>query len=410
MHSVNVVTRISNVLDMERRKFLKNSALASSLFFVPSFVKALESVATERLGYKRLVIIQLAGGNDGLNTIIPHNNDLYYNARPRLAITKDIIKLNDNLGFHPSLAPLRSLFDNGELSIINNVGYPNPVRSHFRSMDIWQTASGSEEYLQSGWLGRFLDAHGKKPYNAIEMDETLSLAMKGEHFNGIATNDYKVLYNTSKDPYFKNVLNHYNDAHLSEHNLGYLYQTMIEAKSSANYIYENTKVKLTQEVYPQNKFAKQLKNVAQFITSRLDTKVFYTSLGGFDTHANQKNKQNILLSQYAESVSAFVKDLKRNEMFDDTLILTFSEFGRRVKQNAANGTDHGSANNVFIIGKKLKKAGFYNDLASLSDLDSNGDLKYEIDFRSVYATIISKWMKVSTEGIINPEQKPLDFI
>ena len=410
MHSVNVVTRISNVLDMERRKFLKNSALASSLFFVPSFVKALESVATERLGYKRLVIIQLAGGNDGLNTIIPHNNDLYYNARPRLAITKDIIKLNDNLGFHPSLAPLRSLFDNGELSIINNVGYPNPVRSHFRSMDIWQTASGSEEYLQSGWLGRFLDAHGKKPYNAIEMDETLSLAMKGEHFNGIATNDYKVLYNTSKDPYFKNVLNHYNDAHLSEHNLRYLYQTMIEAKSSANYIYENTKVKLTQEVYPQNKFAKQLKNVAQFITSRLDTKVFYTSLGGFDTHANQKNKQNILLSQYAESVSAFVKDLKRNEMFDDTLILTFSEFGRRVKQNAANGTDHGSANNVFIIGKKLKKAGFYNDLASLSDLDSNGDLKYEIDFRSVYATIISKWMKVSTEGIINPEQKPLDFI
>ena len=155
---------------MNRRKFIKNSALASSLFFVPSFVKAFESVATERLGYKRLVIIQLAGGNDGLNTIIPHNNDIYYNARPRLAITKDIIKLNDDLGFHPSLAPLRSLFDNGELSIINNVGYPNPIRSHFRSMDIWQTASGSEEYLQSGWLGRYLDQHGKKPYNAIEMD------------------------------------------------------------------------------------------------------------------------------------------------------------------------------------------------------------------------------------------------
>jgi len=121
--SVDVFTRISNVLVMDRRKFIKDSALASSLLFVPSFVKAFESVATSRLGYKRLVIVQLAGGNDGLNTIIPYNNDIYYNARPRLAITKDIIKLNDDLGFHPSLAPLRSLFDNGELSIINNYGY-----------------------------------------------------------------------------------------------------------------------------------------------------------------------------------------------------------------------------------------------------------------------------------------------
>lgn len=395
---------------MDRRKFIKDSALASSLFFVPSFVKAFESVAAAQLGYKRLVIVQLAGGNDGLNTIIPHNNDIYYNARPRLAITKDIIKLNDDLGFHPSLEPLRALYDNSELSILNNVGYPNPVRSHFRSMDIWQTASNSDEYLQSGWLGRYLDAHGKKPYNAIEMDEQLSLAMKGEHFNGIATNDFRVLYRTAKDPYFKNVLNHYNDAHLSEHNLGYLYQTMIEAKSSAKYIYENTKVKLSQQEYPQNKFAKQLKNVAQFINSGLETKVFYTSLGGFDTHANQQNKQARLLKQYAESVSAFVKDLKQNGTFNDTLILTFSEFGRRVKQNAANGTDHGAANNVFIIGKNLKKAGFYNSMASLSDLDTNGDLKYEIDFRSVYATLLSKWMNVSTEGIINSKQKNLNFI
>lgn len=395
---------------MERRKFLKNSALASSLFFVPSFVKAFESMASERLGYKRLVIIQLAGGNDGLNTIIPHNNDIYYNARPQLAISKNIIKLTDNLGFHPSLGPLRPLYDNGEMTILNNVGYPNPIRSHFRSMDIWQTASGSDEYLQSGWLGRFLDKHGNKPYNAIEMDEQLSLAMKGEHFNGIATNDYKVLYNSSKDPYFKNVLNHYNDAHLSEHNLGYLYQTMIEAKSSANYIYENTKVKLSQEEYPSNNFAKQLKNVAQFINSGLDTKVFYTSLGGFDTHANQNNKQGRLLSQYAESVTAFIKDLKRNETFKDTLVLTFSEFGRRVKQNAANGTDHGAANNVFIIGKNLKQAGFYNNLASLNDLDDNGDLKYEIDFRAIYSTILSQWMNVSTEGIITSKHKTLNFI
>lgn len=395
---------------MDRRKFLKDSALASSLLFVPSFLKAFESVDAKRLVYKRLVIVQLAGGNDGLNTIIPYNNDIYYNSRPRLAITKDIIKMTDDLGFHSSLAPLRSLFDNGELSILNNVGYPNPVRSHFRSMDIWQTASDSNQYLQSGWLGRYMDMYGKKPYNAIEMDEQLSLAMKGEHFNGIATNDYKVLYRTAKDPFFESVHNHYNDAHLNEHNLGYLYQTMIEAKSSAKFIYENTKVKLSQQDYPKNALAKQLKNVAQFINSNIDTKVFYTSLGGFDTHANQQDKQARLLSQYAESISSFVKDLKQNGTFKDTLILTFSEFGRRVKQNAANGTDHGAASNVFVIGKNLKQAGFYNNLASLKDLDSNGDLKYEIDFRTVYATILSKWLNANDEVVLNQNFKKLSFI
>ncbi|KJD36630.1 twin-arginine translocation pathway signal [Tamlana sedimentorum] len=395
---------------MDRRKFLKQSSLASGLFFVPSFVKAFENIATAKLGYKRLVIIQLSGGNDGLNTIIPHNNDIYYNARPQLAINKDIIKLNDELGFHPSLKPLRPLFDNGELSIINNVGYPNPVRSHFRSMDIWHTASNANEYLQTGWLGRYLDKQGKNPYNAIETDEQLSLAMKGEHFNGIATNDYKVLYRTARDPYFKNVINHYNDAHLSEHNLGYLYQTMIEAKSSAKYIFETTKVSSSKQDYPKNNFAKQLKYVAQFINSGLETKVFYTALGGFDTHANQTNKQAQLLSEYAESVQAFVNDLKRENTFNDTLILTFSEFGRRVKQNAANGTDHGAANNVFVIGKNLKQAGFYNKLASLNNLDDNGDIKYEIDFRSVYATILNNWMDVSTDGIISSNPKTLNFI
>ena len=169
-------------------------------------------------------------------------------------------------------------------------------------------------------------------------------------------------------------------------------------------------MKLSQQDYPKNALAKQLKNVAQFINSNIDTKVFYTSLGGFDTHANQQDKQARLLSQYAESISSFVKDLKQNGTFKDTLILTFSEFGRRVKQNAANGTDHGAANNVFVIGKNLKQAGFYNNLASLKDLDSNGDLKYEIDFRSVYATILKNWMGVSTEGILNPKLKVLSFL
>lgn len=395
---------------MERRQFLKNSTLASGMLFVPKFVKALESVSAEALGYKRLVIVQLSGGNDGLNTVIPYTNDVYYQLRPNIAVTNSIIKIDDDLGLHPALKSLRPLFDNGELAIVNNVGYPNPVRSHFRSMDIWHTASNSDQYLQTGWLGRYMDQIGKMPYNAIETDEQLSMAMKGAHFNGIATNDYRVLYRTAKEPFFKEVLHHYKDEHLSEHNLGYLYQTMIEAKSSATYIYQNTDVKLSQETYPQNSLAKQLRTVANFINSGLDTKVFYTSLDGFDTHANQANQQARLLTQYADSMAVFINDLKRNNTFKDTLVLTFSEFGRRVRQNAANGTDHGTANNVFIIGQQLKTPGFNNKLVSLTDLDDNGDLKYEIDFRRIYATILNNWMGSSTDGILEDTYEPLAFI
>ncbi|MEW4922149.1 DUF1501 domain-containing protein [Algibacter sp. 2305UL17-15] len=396
---------------MDRRKFLKQSSLASSLFMVPSFIRAFEQVASSKLGYKRLVIIQLSGGNDGLNTVIPYRNDLYYKERPTLSIAKnDIIKLNDEVGLHSSLEPLQKLYDKGYLSIINNVGYPNPVRSHFRSMDIWQTATDSNEFSQSGWVGRYLDNYGKKPYSAIEIDESLSLAMKGENTNAIATQNARTFYNLSKDPYFKNIHNHQNDAHLSEHNLGYLYKSMIAAESSAKYIFETSKTVTSSQEYPNNKFGKQLKTTAQFINSGLQTKVFYTSLGGFDTHVNQLNTQNRLLGQYANGIEAFVQDLKNNDSFKDTLILTFSEFGRRVKQNASAGTDHGTANNVFVIGENLKKQGLYNNMASLSDLDDNGDLKFEIDFRTIYATVLDKWLEVDDKKVLNKSFNQLDFV
>lgn len=396
---------------MDRRKFLKQSSLASSLFFVPSFVRAFEEVAANKLGYKRLVIIQLSGGNDGLNTVVPFRNDLYYKERPTLGLAQnDIIKLNDEVGLNASLAPLKRLYDKGYVSIINNVGYPNPIRSHFRSMDIWQTASDSNQYSQSGWIGRYLDTYGKDPHSAIEIDDSLSLAMKGERMNAIATKDPKIMYNLSKGPYLKNINKHLTDKHLSEHNLGYLYKSMIAAESSAKYIYETSKTVTSKKEYPKNKFGKQMKTTAQLINSHLQTKVYYTSLGGFDTHVNQKATQKRLLNMYAEGVEAFVEDLKANNTFKDTLILTFSEFGRRVKQNASVGTDHGTANNVFIIGENLKSQGLYNNMASLSDLDDNGDLKFEIDFRTIYATVLDKWLEVDDKKVLNKSFSQLDFI
>jgi uncharacterized protein (DUF1501 family) len=378
---------------------------------IPSFVKGFEKIANQRLAHKRFVIVQLSGGNDGLNTVVPFRNDLYYQKRRGIAIQKNqLLTLNDELGLHESLTPLKRLFDKGFVSIINNVGYPNQNRSHFRSTDIWQTASDANEYSHSGWIGRYLDNYGKNPYNAIEVDDHLSLALKGEVNNGIATKDANLLFKVSQEPYFKKVLKHYEDPHLSEHNLSYLYKTMIAAESSATYIYENSKTFKSKEEYPQNPFARQLKTTAEFINSGLDTKVFYTSLGGFDTHANQQYKQKRLLEVYAESMESFVKDLQKNDTFKDTLILTFSEFGRRVEQNAANGTDHGTANNVFIIGENLKQKGLYNSAPNLSNLDSNGDLIYEIDFRTIYATILDKWLQVDDSAILNRSFQKLNFI
>ncbi len=398
---------------MKRRNFIKRTSLATGgLFLAPQFLKAFESNNLSVFNGKKVVIIQLKGGNDGLNTVVPFRNDLYYQNREQIAITKNsLLSLNDEVGFHPSLKPLKKLYDKGHVSIINNVGYPNPNRSHFRSTDIWQTASNSNEFLQTGWIGRYLDITKAKPYKAIEVDENLSLMLKGDLQNGLAITNPKLFYKLLKQPFFNGLLDNYsNDTHLNEHNLGYLYNTMIDAKSSAEYIYEKSKTKTSTIDYPKNIFGKQLKTISEFITSGLETQVYYAALSGFDTHANQKNRQAKLLELYAESMEVFVNDLQKNNAFEDTLILTFSEFGRRVKQNGSNGTDHGTANNVFVIGKDLKKAGLYNSLPNLQNLDTNGDLKFSIDFREVYATILDKWLHIENSKVLNNKFSTLGFI
>ncbi len=387
---------------MKRRNFLKQSALASTAALVPSFLKAFggEQILGSRSG-KILVVIQLSGGNDGLNTIVPFQNDIYYKNRPKLAVRKnEVLRLTDELGFNPALKSLRGLYDNGMMSIINSVGYPNPNRSHFRSMDIWHTASDSNEYLSSGWLGRYLDSDCQdcqSPYHALELDDSLSLAMKGKERTGFAANNPQQLLKATSNKFLKAVAQH---DHHHEEQVAYLYKTMIDTQNSANYLAGKAKTHKSSVNYPNNGFAKDLKQIAELITADSDTKIYYVSLGGFDTHANQKSKQERLLKNYAEGVSAFVKDLKQNGLFDDTLIMTFSEFGRRVKQNASGGTDHGTANNLFLMGGQLKKQGFYNTAPQLTDLDK-GDLKYEIDFRSIYASILDDWLDADARQILS---------
>tara|TARA_B100001765_G_C19423189_1_gene302073 strand:- start:175 stop:882 length:708 start_codon:yes stop_codon:yes gene_type:complete len=234
--------------------------------------------------------------------------------------------------------------------------------------------------------------------------------MKGVNINGIATTNPKLFYNNLQQPYFSRIIDKQTDEHLSEHNLGYLYKTMVEAKSSAKYIYETSKTYYSSQQYPNNPFARQLNTTAQFINSGLDTAVYYVSMGGFDTHNNQQDRQEKLLSTYADSIKAFVDDLKKNDTFKDTLIITFSEFGRRVSENASLGTDHGTANQVFVLGENIKKPGFYNEAPQLVDLDGNGDLIYSIDFREIYATLLDKWLDVDDDTVLNRSFSKLSFI
>lgn len=315
-------------------------------------------------------------------------------------------------GLNPNLSALKEIYDQGLMSIINSVGYPNPDRSHFRSMDIWQTASDSNQFLSTGWIGRYLDSNCqscKNPYTAIEVDDTLSLAMKGAKMKGIAVQDPNKLYQTTREPFFKDLVHDHGDSNLNEDNLGYLYKTMIETYSSADYIQNTSKTYTVTAEYPTTPLGNQLKTVSKFINSGLQTRVYYVSLSGFDTHVGQQNQQGRQLKIYGDAVAAFVKDLKQTGKLDDTLVMTFSEFGRRVEQNASNGTDHGTANNILLFGGKLKKGGIYNDAPDLTQLD-NGDLKYQIDFRDVYATLLDKWLDISNSQVLNKSFAGLNFV
>lgn len=395
---------------IKRREFLQVGSLATASLMLPKFLKAFERPMMVPPGNKVVVVIQFSGGNDGLNTVIPVRNDIYYRERPKLGIIKDAaVSLTDEVGLNPALVAFKDLYDDGSLSILNSVGYPNPDRSHFRSMDIWQTASASNEYLNTGWVGRYLDAQCKgcdKPTQAMELDDVLSLALKGEESKGLAFKDPKKLFNSSNGKYFKDISS---DHHAGGESIDYLYKTMSETLSSADYIYQQSKLHPSGETYPDTGLGKDLKTIASLIFSDINTKVYYVSLGSFDTHVNQDNQQKRLFTELNDAVKAFTADLKKNNRFEDVMMMTFSEFGRRVSQNASGGTDHGTANNMFFISGGLKQKGLLNAMPDLADLNE-GDLKHKVDFKNVYATVLNKWLGADDKMILGSQFEYLNFI
>ena len=400
----------SNFMLIKRKEFLQIGSLATASMMLPKFLKAFEKPMMVPPGNKVVVVIQFSGGNDGLNTVIPVRNDIYYRERPKLGIAKtDALSLTDETGLNPALEAFKGLFDDGSLAIMNSVGYPNPDRSHFRSMDIWQSASDSDKYVNTGWLGRYLDAQCKgcdKPTQAMELDDVLSLALKGEENKGLAFKDPRKLYNTSNGKFLKDV----NADHKpGEETIDYLYKTMSATLSSADYIYQQSKAHPTTQTYPNTNLGNDLKTIASLIFSDINTKVYYVSLGSFDTHVNQDNQQKRLFTELNDAVKAFTADLKNNGRFNDVLMMTFSEFGRRVSQNASNGTDHGTANNMFFISGGLKEKGVLNAMPDLTDLN-DGDLKHKVDFKNVYATVLNKWLGADDKMILGNKYSTLNFI
>ena len=416
---------------IKRRQFLQTGSLATASFLLPNFLKAFERPSLALPGNKVVVVLQLSGGNDGLNTVIPVRNDIYYQARPHLGIEKNSAALlTDEAGLHPALAGLKGLYDDGSMGILSSVGYPNPDRSHFRSMDIWQTASDSREYLQTGWLGRYLDAQCRgcdKPTQVLEIDDVVSLALKGDQIKGMALKDPRRLYMASHEKYFQAMLGDHQDGHAAGAGSGhgdpgakpggqpvdYLYKTMAETLSGADYIFEQSKLRPSTATYPNTELGKNLHTIASLIFSDINTRVYYLSLGSFDTHVNQAAEQQRLFTQLNDALLAFVADLKARHRFEETLLLSFSEFGRRVAQNASGGTDHWRHRPIYHVpgqqwGLETKK-GLINNLPDLKDL-AEGDLKYQVDFKDVYATVLNKWLGVDDKQILARQSSYLGFI
>jgi uncharacterized protein (DUF1501 family) len=395
---------------IKRRDFLKTGSLATASMFMPKFLKAVEGRNVLAPKGKVLVMLQMNGGNDGLNTVIPVRNDIYYKERKRIAVPRETsLSLGTEAGLHPVLSALKNAYDDGEMAVLNSVGYPNPDRSHFRSMDIWQSASAASEYWQTGWIGRFLDAQcAGRPSAALEIDDTLSLALKGAQSKGLALQDPKRLYENAHNQYFIDYSAAHTDLH-EEAPVAYLYKTMAETLSSADYLYEQSRKKPVSGTYPATGLGKQMKTIASLILADTDTSVYYVSLGSFDTHINQEAQQKRLFTEMNDALAAFMKEMKANGKWKDVLLATFSEFGRRVSQNASGGTDHGTANNMILLGGSLREKGLLNPMPDLSDLDA-GDLKYNIDFRQVYATLLDRWLDADAEKILGRKFEPLGFV
>jgi uncharacterized protein (DUF1501 family) len=439
-----------------RRRFLRTTVLGSALTWtVPAFLAdtfaALHGEAADATTQivtgkdaSILVVLQMAGGNDGINTVVPYTNDYYRNARPKLGLTaQQVLSLNGDIGFHNALTGFKNLYDAGHLTVVQGVGYPNPNRSHFRSSEIWQTASDADKVEKYGWLGRYFDnaCAGCDPTVGVDIGGQMPQSFYAQTPTGISLANPQS-YRFMSPGHFKpgqvdlleesyEKMNEMPDAADAAPDvnsggsigalaagmpqpggsvLHFIERTALDAQMSSDQIRAIVARVKNQVPYPTTKLAGDLKLVAQLIAGGLPTRVYYISQGGYDTHVNQAGTQQRLLKELGDAVNAFVGDLKAQGNLQRVLVMTFSEFGRRVTENANGGTDHGAAAPLFVIGDKVK-AGLLGRYPSLAPQDLfEGDIKYNVDFRSVYAGVLEGWLKTRSAPILGRQFEPLQLV
>ena len=403
-----------NTMHTSRRRFLQStlgaSTLVSTAAAVPNLFTRTALAAAKQPGERVLVVVQLSGGNDGLNTVVPYTDELYEQNRIALRIDKStVLKLDDAVGLHPNLKGFAKLAEQGTLSVVQGIGYPNPDRSHFSSMDIWHTAERTPERRRDGWLGRCVDlaARGDGASAAalhlgagplpLALSSRASAIPSIESLEGFRLRDERALKLSQLESLASARRDDGSDM------LAFLQRTTLGAYASSERVRSALDAETSAAEYPGHRLAGKLKNVARLIDSGLETRIYYVSLDGFDTHANQRQTHANLMTELSESVSAFVNDLATRGHLDRTTVLMFSEFGRRVKENASLGTDHGAAAPLFLAGGGLRKAGVVGKHPSLADLDREGDLKFHTDFRSVYAAILNDRLGASARDVLGAE-------
>ncbi len=392
-------------MGLKRRDFLKLSS--TGLAMAPGFLHGAAGSALEAGNEHRLVVLQLTGGNDGLNTVIPFEDDSYHRSRPTLAIPRSrALELEGSagMGLHPSMEGLQSLYKEGHLAIIQGVGYPDPDRSHFRSMDIWHSADPAIEKKGKGWIGKALEK-GPPELNAVHIGgEALPLALHGErHVASIQNLDFIELLSGRKSSRLKKILRAANSDPRPQRE-DYVRGLANKTLDSLDKLLEVSRIPSPVE-YPGSGLGRKLKLAGQMAAGSYPAKILYLSQGGYDTHARQADVHANLLADLSASLTAFYRHLEKAGAAEKVSVMVFSEFGRRVRENASLGTDHGSAAPMLLLSGKAR-GGLQGSNPDFSDLD-RGDLKYTTDFRRVYATVLEEVLKADSAGLLGKEYKKL---
>ena len=366
-----------------------------------------------------LVVVQLTGANDYMNTIVPYSNPLYYDNRPSVAIpAEQVLPINDDFGFNPVMVPLKALYDQGHVAIINGIGYPEPNRSHFRSMDIWHTAEPTKVATE-GWLGkvvRDLDPRGENVLTAVNYGRGLprALALTGVPVASVgALEGYGMLSSIASQQQRSEALEvfarMYAPAIGTGTTMDYLGQTGLDALKGADLLKKAPQMYQSAVEYADNPIAQNMRGIAQVLLANLGTRIFYTQHAGYDTHSNQVPVQPKLLGDVSGAIADFHQDLREHDASDNVLIFVFTEFGRRVLDNGS-GTDHGSGGLALAIGDPVK-GGMHSEYPSLKEQDLvEGDLRFNIDFRGIYGTLVERWLGLDPVPIVGGNYEQLDFV